>query len=251
MIRIEHLSYTIGNKHILNNINCHIEKGLIYGVIGPNGSGKTTLLKHLYKEIPSDKSIRINGEYIEDYTYKEYARCSAIVTQNQDMIEGNLLVKDLVLMGRYPYKRPFEPYDEEDYDKVEGALVKVGLLTCANQSFSTLSGGERQRVLIAKALCQETELLIMDEPTNHLDLKHQVTLKKLLQDFQGTVILTLHDLNFASQLCDRLLLLKDGEVLVEDNTEHVLRSKSLSEAYELDFHIKTEEGHVNITPIYE
>lgn len=251
MITIQNLSYTIGNKHILNNIQCHIGKGLIYGIIGPNGSGKTTLLKHLYKEIPSTNCITINGRSIEDYTHKEYARCSAIVTQNQDMIEGNLLVEDLILMGRYPYKKRFEHYHEEDYRKVEEALAKVGLLTFANQNFSTLSGGERQRALIAKALCQETELLIMDEPTNHLDLKHQVTLKKLLQDFQGTIILTLHDLNFASQLCDRLLLLKDGVVLGEGTTQHVLSCQALSEAYELDFHIKIEAAHVHITPIYE
>jgi iron complex transport system ATP-binding protein len=134
---------------------------------------------------------------------------------------------------------------------VSQALEKVELTSQKYQLFNTLSGGEKQRVRMAKAFCQQAQILILDEPTNHLDLKHQVTLKKLLSTYEGTVILTLHDLNFASQLCDRLLLLKGGKLLMEGKTLDVLNSDKLTSAYETKFERQLQNGLLTINPIYD
>lgn len=251
MIKIENLSYKVGNRKILNTVSFSIKKGEIYGIIGPNGSGKTTLLKHFYRSLPCGDSISFEGESLQKISLNKFARLVAVVTQNHNLIEGNLSVEDIVMMGRYPYKGRFKHYNEEDAKIVLDVLEKVQLTQQKQQLFQTLSGGEKQRVQMAKAFCQEAEILILDEPTNHLDLKHQVILKKLLSTYEGTVILTLHDLNFASQLCDRLLLLKNGALLIEGNTHDVLNSDQLSIAYETKFKRQLQNGILTINPIYD
>lgn len=251
MIKIKDLNYFINDKKILKDISFKIAKGSIYGIIGPNGSGKTTLLKHLYKGIFSKHQIFINDSLLEDISFNEYAKICSVVTQNHDSIDKGLQVQDITLMGRYPYKTKFQPYNDFDHKIAFNALKKVGLCDHKTQLFSTLSGGEQQRTLLAKAFAQEADILIMDEPTNHLDLKHQLALKKLLKEYKGTVILTLHDLNFASQLCDRLLLLKNGQIVSEGSPSEVLKNEFLTTAYELSFNIDTLYNSVNITPIYE
>lgn len=251
MIEINNLSYEINDRKILDTLSFSIKKREIYGIIGPNGSGKTTLLKHLYRTLPSDGSISFNGQALQKMSHNDFARLVAVVTQNHSHIEGHLSVEDIVTMGRYPHKGRFQHYNDEDVMFVSQALEKVELTSQKYQLFNTLSGGEKQRVRMAKAFCQQAQVLILDEPTNHLDLKHQVTLKKLLFAYEGTVILTLHDLNFASQLCDRLLLLKDGKLLMEGKTLDVLNSDKLTTAYETKFERQLQNGLLTINPIYD
>lgn len=251
MIEINNLSYEIKERKILDALSFSIKKGDIYGIIGPNGSGKTTLLKHFYRTLPSYNSIVFDGQALENMSHNDFARFVAVVTQNHGHIEGHLSVEDIVTMGRYPHKGRFQHYNDKDAVFVSKALEKVELGHQKHQLFNTLSGGEKQRVRMAKAFSQQAKVLILDEPTNHLDLKHQVTLKKLLSSYDGTVILTLHDLNFASQLCDRLLLLKDGQLLMEGKTLDVLNSDQLSIAYETKFERQLQNGLLTINPIYD
>ena len=150
-------------------------------------------------------------------------------------------------MGRSPHKKALERDNAEDYAIVAEALKKVGMADFAARSFSTLSGGEQQRVILARALAQQTPCLILDEPTNHLDITHQLQLLKIVKQLDVTVISAIHDLNIAAMFCDRLYVLKNGEIVAEGTPREVLTRKLIREIYEVESDIvEDSKGNMHI-----
>ena len=155
-------------------------------------------------------------------------------------------VEDVIVMGRFPYKKRFRDYTIEDYAIAQKAMKRAGIAEMAKRKLSQMSGGEIQRVLIAKALAQKPELILMDEPTNHLDVKYKVALMKTLQEYGKTVIVVLHDLSLAVQYCDNVVVMVNGRVLIQGNTQEVMQTDLLEEIFGVPFVRFEHKGRVYI-----
>jgi len=200
----------------LTDVSFAIEPGEIFGVIGPNSAGKTTLLRLLTRVVAADRGeIRLAGRPIAPMAHAELARQVAVVPQDTPR-PFPFTVEQLVLMGRYPHGpgRFFE--NDEDRALARAAMAATGVLDLADLPLEQLAGGERQRAMLARALAQQPQLLVLDEPTSHLDLRYQLQTAALLRQVnaeQGTtVLLVSHDLDLAAEVCDRLLLLEAGRI---------------------------------------
>ncbi|OLT16959.1 hypothetical protein BJF78_13500 [Pseudonocardia sp. CNS-139] len=187
--------------------------GEVVGLLGPNGSGKSSLLRSVYRSLrPVAGVVRLDEDDVWSLPARESARRTAVVVQ-QTQTEFDLTVADVVAMGRHPHKRPLERENAQDRELCEDALVRVDMADFAGRSFLELSGGERQRVLIARALAQRSQVLVLDEPTNHLDVHHQFELLDLIRKLGLTTLVAVHDLNLAARYCDRVCVLRAGEVV--------------------------------------
>lgn len=237
-LQVDRLHWQINNKVILNNISFDVNKGEVIGIIGPNGAGKTSLLRCVTHQQQSTKAAALSGSVhlkntlISRYTAKELAQHFAHVTQKTEAI-FSLTVIDIVRMGLLPHKSLFAMDDDHDKHQIKLALAKVGLSHTEKVDYSQLSGGEQQRVLIARALVQKAQILILDEPTNHLDVYYQHQVLNLISRLNITVIMTVHDLNLASQYCQRLLLLEQGQLIADGRPEEVLTETQLSKVFRL------------------
>ncbi len=240
-ILIKDLEVELGKNLILKGVEIEIKKGETVGIIGPNGSGKSTLLKALYRVIsPKSGAVYLNDKKLKDYSVKESARALSVVAQH-NYYNFEFTVEDIVLMGRTPYKKRLERNNADDFAIVEKSLQAVGLQNFRNRDFSTLSGGEQQRVILARALAQNTPCIILDEPTNHLDIKHQLEIMDIVVGLKNTVVAAIHDLNIAMMYCDKLFVLKDGEVVDFGKTEDVLTTKMIREVFEVNSEILLNE----------
>lgn len=247
MIKVRGLSYAAGDRQILRNITCEFPSETITGIVGANGSGKTTLLRHIYRALPSRNTIFLDKKPIESFAPREFAREVAVLLQDNFNIPADFNVTELVVMGRYAHKSAVEPYDERDEEIAQEVLRFVDLEDFRQRSFADLSGGEKQRVLLARALCQETSVLVLDEPANHLDIRHQMGLMELLLKGSRTTIIALHDLNLAAMYCDRLLLLQDGELAAQGQPAAVLTEENIERYFGLSSYVRSEaEGRISI-----
>lgn len=248
MIRGEKLSFNYkGEKNIINDLNIDIKEGEITTIIGPNGSGKSTLLKCIYRVLkPNDGAILLDEVDIKDMTVKESSKKLAVLSQHNNY-NFDFTVKDIVLMGRSPHKKFMERDNKEDYDIVNEALKKVDMLEFKDRSFQSLSGGEQQRVILARALAQQPQCLILDEPTNHLDIKYQLQLMRIVKNLNIEVIAAIHDLNIAAMYCDKIYVLKDGEVIKYGNPKNVLTKELIKEVYEVDAELRVDKERVYIS----
>ena len=235
MLKMSDLSCGYGTKIIINRINLHIKKGEFVCIIGPNGSGKTTLLKAITRIIkPAKGNIFLEGRDLNNIDKREIAKKMAVVSQNLPIV--SMTVKEFVLLGRTPHYKTLQLLENEsDIEVVEHAISMTGIERLQNSLMSEISGGEVQLSLIARALAQEPWILLLDEPTAHLDITHQVNIldliKRLNKDYQLTVIIILHDLNLASEYCDRLILMNNGQITKTGIPEEVLNSIDLEEVY--------------------
>jgi iron complex transport system ATP-binding protein len=212
-----------------------IERGEVFGVVGPNSAGKTSLLRLLSRVlVPTAGEIRLEGRPMGGLAGWELARRVAVVPQEAPR-PFPFTVEELTLMGRYPHApaRFFE--DAEDLAIARAAMAEAGVLDLAGLPFEELSGGERQRAMLARALAQRTPLLLLDEPTAHLDLRYQAQtaglLRGLNRDRGVTILLVSHDLNLAAELCDRLLLLAGGRVIRVGPPAQVLEESVLEAVF--------------------
>lgn len=245
MYEVKHLSFAYGKRPILKDVSLAFPKDKMTAIIGPNGCGKSTLLGHLSKLHPTD-TVTLDGQLLSAYEGREFSRKVAILAQMHDAMIDDFLVKDIVLMGRYPYKNQFGNYTDRDVAIAEHYMEEVGITHLAEEEMGHLSGGERQRVFIAKALTQETEVLLLDEPTNHLDMKYKIALMEQLQAFKGTSIVVLHDLNLAARYADHVVLMQHGEVKAEGLPRQVLTPSLLEPIFEVAFKTSEEDGHYHL-----
>lgn len=248
-IKAENINITLEKNNILKDINIEVDNKEVVGIIGPNGSGKSTFLKCIYRVLkPNDGAILLDKVDIKNMTVKESSKRLAVLSQHNNY-NFDFTVKDIVLMGRSPHKKFMERDNKEDYDIVNDALKKVEMLEFKNRSFQSLSGGEQQRVILARALAQQPQCLILDEPTNHLDIKYQLQLMRIVKNLNIEVIAAIHDLNIAAMYCDKIYVLKDGEIIKYGNPKEVLTQKLIKEVYEVDAEVILNNKRVYISYI--
>ena len=244
-IKTEDIKVKIGESDILKGIDINVDNKEFIGIIGPNGSGKSTFLKCLYRTLkPSSGVIKLDNVDINSISMKESAKKMAVVAQH-NYYDFDFKVEDIVLMGRSPHKKMMERDSKQDYEIVNEALNKVDMINFKDRNFNTLSGGEQQRIILARALAQETNCLILDEPTNHLDIKYQLQLMTIVKNLNIEVIAAIHDLNIALMYCDKIYVLKDGNIMSYGTPKDVLTKDLIKEVYEVDAIInKDDEGDI-------
>ncbi|MDU2686166.1 ATP-binding cassette domain-containing protein [Paeniclostridium sordellii] len=245
------LKVLLNKNEILKGIDIELGNKEFIGVIGPNGSGKSTLLKCLYRNLsPSSGSIYIDKIEIEKISTRESAKKIGVLAQHNHH-SFDFTVLDMVLMGRSPYKKLMDRDTKEDYDIVYEAIDKVNIRHLSNRSFNSLSGGEQQRVILARALAQKTKCLILDEPTNHLDIKYQLQLMEIVKDLGIEVIAAIHDLNIAAMYCDKIYVLKNGEIVAYGTPKDVLTKELIKEVYDVDAKVIKDKEDDSINIIYK
>ncbi len=245
MIRIEDVAITLGENDILDGVSADIDAGRFVGLVGPNGAGKTTLLRAMNGVLSPDSGrVVVDGDSVADLSSKAASRRVATVPQDTTL-SFDFAVRDVVAMGRNPYRSRFggefgngtaDGSDvEPGADIVKRAMARTEVSKFADRSITEVSGGERQRVLLARALAQDTPVLLLDEPTASLDINHQVRTFELVRELVAdgkTVVAAIHDLNLAAHYCDELLLLAGGSVLAAGPPTEVLAEETLREAFD-------------------
>lgn len=245
MITIDQVSFQIRGTEILKNINLEIPKGGITALVGPNGAGKSTLFSLMSRlnEFEQGK-ISIDGMDISKTPSDEMAKKIAILRQ-ENSITSRIMVKEMLMFGRYPYHkgRP----TEEDRAIVENTLRRFDLYDLRGRYLTELSGGQRQRVLVAMVFCQSTDYLLLDEPLNNLDMYHSRQLMRQLRhiadEHQRTIIVVLHDVNYASAYADSIVGLKQGELVLHGKPRDVLNSDNLERLFGVDAQVVDVNGH--------
>jgi len=240
---------------VLDRVSLDVARGTVVGLLGPNGSGKTTLLRILAGVLqPQSGRVTIEGKPIEQMTRRDLARHIAVVPQETHSA-FDFSVIDMVLMGRYPHLGTFELEGANDQAIARDALAATGTSALEARLFATLSGGEKQRVVIASALAQSSDVLLLDEPTAALDLGYQFEITALLRRLNAerrtTMIVSTHDLNLAAALCERVVLLKQGRVVAHGETEATLTAENIRLLYEVDADVQFHPlaGHLTVVPI--
>jgi iron complex transport system ATP-binding protein len=246
LLSVEKAGYRYGDTWALRTVSLEAAGGELLGVLGPNGSGKSTLLRVMDGLAdPHEGAVRLNGRPLRDLSRFELARSIAMVSQ-ENHFQFSFLVMEVVLMGRFPHMKPLQFEGEKDRAAALKALEATGTLHLANRDIHTLSGGEKQRVLMARALAQEPSMLLLDEPTAFLDLKHKREIFRLASSLAGDagmgVVVVSHDMDLASQYCDRLLILKEGRVVAGGRPEDVLTPSMIEEVFDCPVLVDTNPG---------
>ncbi|MCF1428288.1 MAG: ABC transporter ATP-binding protein [Shewanella sp.] len=243
VLTVDGLSWSVGGQRLLDDIGFSVPAGKMIGLIGPNGAGKSSLLRCLYRFLRPDTGlVRLDGIDCSAIPAREFARRVSVV--QQDTPAGlDVSVRELVAMGLTPHKGWLEFDSAADRRHVNEALATVGLSKFAWRPFSLLSGGEKQRALIARAIVQQPQLLILDEPTNHLDIRYQIQILELVQSLGISVIASIHDLNLASALCDRLLLLDGGRLVAEGEPQQVLTEETIARVFGVCCRVSAHPQH--------
>jgi iron complex transport system ATP-binding protein len=235
ILKVNEIECSYGSVKVLNGLTFSIERGSFTGIIGPNGSGKSTLLKSLSRVLkPVKGAVLLDETDLYSQDTKEVAKKMAVVPQ-ETAVSFSFTVKDVVIMGRSPHLGLFQNEGEKDFAVARLAMELTDTIHLADRLITAISGGERQRVIIAKALAQEPKIILLDEPTSHLDINHQIEilslLKRLNRENNLTIIAVFHDLNLASQYCDRLVLMKGGSIFTLGEPEEVLTTDNIKDVY--------------------
>ena len=241
LLSVNELSFSYGARSVLKRVSLTLRPRETLGLIGPNGSGKSTLVRAISRTLPLRAGcVSIDGRDLCDLSRSQAARNIAVVPQNPVLPEA-FTALEIVIMGRTPHVRFLRSEGPRDLEAVERAMEATDTLGLADRRIGELSGGERQRIVLARALAQEPQVLLLDEPTAHLDINYQVSLLDLvthLKEEQGLgVLLVLHDLNLAAQYCQRLLLLHQGEVYAQGTPMEVITESNVSAVYGTQVHI--------------
>lgn len=249
ILKAEHINVETKDKKILQDISFQIEEGDFLCLVGKNGSGKTTLLKTMARLVrPDSGNILIKQRDINTLSREEIAKQMSIVFQSS---YNDLYFKvwDIVLMGRMAYQKLWQRDSKKDMALTEQALKDTNTLHLKDKSFHLLSGGEQQRVLIARALCQNADLMLLDEPVSNLDIKHQFEimdlLKEINQKHNKTIFLILHDLNLCLQYATKVLAIKDGKKIFFGNTKEVVTEENIHSIFDVRTKIIKEDEPSN------
>ena len=238
-------------ERILHDLNFSIQAGDFVGIIGKNGAGKSTLLKSMRGFLPFDKGeILLADRRVQDYSQRELARKIAYL-QQQVELTFDYTVRDMVMAGRYPYKKWWQQQGDEDDRIIEACMKYTDVLDMAERPIRALSGGQRQRVLLAKVLAQQTTVVFLAEQAAGLDLFYQEQIFRFCRELSSrgkTVVMVVHELNLADRYCSRLMLLKQGNVLADAAPQQVLTDELLSAGYGTAIHARRnlETGHADI-----
>ena len=235
-VNAENLAAGYNGEEIIKPLSCSFAKGTFTGIIGPNGSGKTTLLRAISRIIPASGILELDGRPVSDYTPAELGMTLGFVPQDEDRPFAYTVIQ-VVLMSRYARTSRFSSLSPDDNARCYQALDRTGIVHLKDRSIRALSGGEWQRVLIARAFAQDTPVILLDEPTSHLDLAHVTGILSLVRDLAGagrTIIAVFHDLNLASQYCDRLLMIRNGSIVADGSPSEVLTPEKIREVYGTD-----------------
>ncbi len=240
MIQVRELTKFFGDKAVVENVNVNIHRGKITSFIGPNGAGKSTLLSMVSRLLDADTGeVLLDQQNTRKMKSNEFSKRVSILKQSNFM-NARLTIRELVSFGRYPHSKG--RLNAEDINFIDQALEYMGLVDIQHSYLEELSGGQRQRAFIAMTIAQDTDYVLLDEPLNNLDMKHSVQIMKILRrlvdDLGKTVIIVLHDINFASVYSDRIVALKEGRIVKDGPTDEIINSDSLREIYDMDIPIK-------------
>jgi iron complex transport system ATP-binding protein len=240
-LRLDNVSLGYGKRIVLHNVTLEAKPGEMLGIIGPNGSGKSTLIRGITRLIqPSCGKIFLDGSDISSINRQKLAQLVAVVPQNPTLPEP-FTALEVVLMGRTPHLGLLRYEGKKDLAIVKGVMEATQTLAFAERRVGELSGGERQRLTIARALAQEPKIILMDEPTANLDINFQIETLDLARQLclkqKLIVVVTLHDLNLASQYCDRLVLLSDGKIYCQGIPETVINAQTIKDVYGAEVYV--------------
>ena len=231
-IKIKDLSFSYGSNKILDDLEIVVGDSEVLGLIGPNGSGKTTLIKCIDRILKPKGSIFLDGRDIKAMSRQDIARYLGYVPQSSSSVLSTT-VFDTILMGRRPHMG--WRVAEEDIERVVETMELLHIEEFALKDFNELSGGQKQKVLVARALCQEPEVLLLDEPTSNLDLKHQLEVMEIIRDLVRktdiSAVMAIHDLNLASRYADTLVMLKKGRIYATGDPVSLLTSGNVRSVY--------------------
>lgn len=245
MVKVRGVSKQYGGKKVVDNVSLEIAKGKITSFIGPNGAGKSTLMSMISRLIAKDEGeVFIDDREIGQWKSGELAKKISILKQSNH-INIRLTVRDLVNFGRFPYSQGRLNKEDEAY--VDEAIRYMHLETMQNKFLDELSGGQKQRAFIAMVIAQNTEYVLLDEPLNNLDMNHSVqimkVLRRLVDELGKTVVLVIHDINFASCYSDYIVALKDGKVVKEGTTDEIIEPSVLREVYDMEIPVQEIGGN--------
>lgn len=240
MVNITSVSKTYNDKKVVEDVSLSIEKGTITSFIGPNGAGKSTLISMISRLITQEGGeITIGGKDITKVKNNDLAKKISILKQS-NAVNLKLTIRELVSFGRFPYSQG--KLKKEDWEKVDEAIDYMELRDMQDKYLDELSGGQRQRAHIAMVIAQDTEYILLDEPLNNLDMRHSVqimkTLRRLVDELGKTIVIVIHDINFASCYSDHIVALKDGKIVKQGPTCDVINECVLKDIYEMDFNIQ-------------
>ena len=235
--KTDNLAVGYDGNILIHDINVNLEKGKILTLIGPNGAGKSTILKSITRQLETIRgTVYINAQEIAFWSPKDMAKQVAVVLT--DRIRPELMTcAEVVAMGRYPYTNLFGKLTPKDTETVQEALARVHALDLADQDFTTLSDGQRQRIMLARAICQEPEIIVLDEPTAYLDIRHKIELLDILREMAQkkniTVIMSLHEIDLAMKISDYLLCVKGDTIEAFGPPDVILENHTIEHLYEL------------------
>lgn len=243
-MKVKNLKKSYGGKMVVSGVDFELPKGKVISFIGPNGAGKSTVMSVISRLLARDEGkVDFEGKDITAWKSEELAKRLAILTQTNN-VSMKLTVKELVTFGRFPYSRG--RITEEDLQIIDEAVAYMELSDLKDRFLDELSGGQRQRAYIAMVIAQDTEYVLLDEPTNNLDIYHASNMMKIVRrlcdELGKTVILVLHDINYASFYSDYICAFKDGKVAKFGTVDQVMTKEVLSELYQVDFEIRILDG---------
>jgi len=253
LMTAENISFTYETSLVFKDLSVSVQKQDFIGLIGPNGSGKSTLLKIMGGVLKADSgSILFKNSSVSKINKKLFAQSVSWVPQEHPMVFP-FKVSEIIMMGRHPYISAFSFESKEDYDITRRAMETTMTSQFADRYFNEISGGEKQRVMIASALAQNPEMMLLDEPTSALDLKYQIQILNILKNLNAnhdmTLVIAMHDLNLASQFCNRLILLNEGKIVRDGTPEQVLEKNILEQVYGIDIDLSIRDGHIMVHPV--
>ena len=244
-IEIRNISKCYGNKTVVDNVSLTIPAGKITSFIGPNGAGKSTVLSIISRLLSADSGeVLLNNEPLNHKKSSEIAKQLAILKQSNN-INLRLTIEDLVAFGRFPYSKGHLTADDRQF--IDNAIAYMDLHDIRHQYIDSLSGGQRQRAYIAMTLAQDTDYILLDEPLNNLDMKHSVqvmqVLRKLATELNKTVVIVIHDINFASCYSDYIVAMKNGKLVHQGEINHIMQSTILQDIYDMTIPIQDIDDH--------
>jgi len=251
VLAIETLSATLSGRRVVDGVSLTLEKGGFTGLIGPNGAGKSTFLRACLGLVPASGALRLDGVDLAALRPAERARHIAYLPQERE-VAWAMSVEAVVALGRLPHHARFAAPSARDRAAVDAAIARMDLSAFRHRTVTSLSGGERARVLIARALAQETPVLLADEPLAGLDPQHQIALMRLFRELAAEgriVVASMHDLTLAARWCDRLLLLREGRAFAEGPPQTVLTAATLAEVYRVETFIGEAAGGLIVQPL--